>query len=67
MLVTVHDYFPHAVDIGPVSITPSASLTVTAGQAVNLQCSVVITPHPLPAGTSTPEFEWFLVKHSINL
>ena len=47
------------VTIGPVSgITPSTS-TVTAGQTVNLQCSVDITPHPLPANTSTPEFEWF--------
>ena len=47
------------VTIGPVSISPSTPVTVTAGQTVNLQCSVDITPHPLPAGTSTPEFEWF--------
>ena len=45
--------------IGSVSITLSAPLTVTAGQAVHLQCSVVITPNPLPAGTPTPVFEWF--------
>ena len=47
------------MDIGPVSITPSAPLTVTVGRTVNLQCSVDITPHPLPAGTLTPVFEWF--------
>ena len=46
--------------IGPVSgISPFTPATVTAGQTVNLQCSVDITPHPLPANTSTPEFEWF--------
>ena len=49
------------MDIGPVSISPSAPLTITAGGGgVDLQCSVDITPHPLPDGTSTPEFEWFL-------
>ena len=47
------------MDIGSVSITPSASLTAFAGQTVTLQCSVVITPHPLPANSATPEFEWF--------
>ena len=47
------------MDIDPVAITPSAPLTVFAGEAVNLRCSVVITPHPLPDGTSTPAFEWF--------
>ena len=47
------------MDIGPVSITPSAPVTVTTGQAVNLQCSVAINPHPLPVGESTPVFEWF--------
>ena len=49
-----------AVDIVPVSgISLSTPITVTAGETVKLQCSVDITPHPLPAGTSTPEFEWF--------
>ena len=47
------------VNIGPVSISPSTPVTVTAGETVNLQCSVDITPHSLPAGTSTPVFEWF--------
>ena len=47
------------VTIGPVSgISPSTPVTVTAGQTVNLQCSVDITPHPLPAGTAL-EFEWY--------
>ena len=41
-----------------MSISPSTPTTVTVGQSVYLQCSVDITPHPLPAGTSTPEFEW---------
>ena len=50
------------VNIGPVSISPSTPVTVTAGQTVNLQCSVDITPHPLPAGTSTPIFEWFFAQ-----
>ena len=56
-LCTLINFFL-AVDIGSVSITLSAS-TVTAGQTANLQCSVDITPHPLPAGTSSPVFEWF--------
>ena len=47
------------VNIGPVSISPSTPVTVTAGETVNLQCSVDVTPHSLPDGTSTPEFEWF--------
>ena len=45
------------VNISSVSI--SGPVTVTAGETVNLQCTVDITPYPLPAGTSTPEFEWF--------
>ena len=56
----------HAVDIGPVSITPSAPSTAPAGQTVDLQCSVVITPHPLPADTSTPVFEWFLDNQPLS-
>ena len=54
----MYSFLFHAVDIGPISIIPSAPL-VTSGQAVTLQCSVAITPHPLPDGTSTPVFEWF--------
>ena len=50
--------FIHTVDISLVSI--AGAITVTFGGTVNLQCLVDITPHPLPAGTSTPEFEWFL-------
>ena len=50
------------VDIGPVSISPSTPTTVTAGETVDLQCSVDITPHPLPENTSTPEFEWFFCQ-----
>ena len=48
-----------SVTIGPGSLSISHPITVTAGETVYLQCSVDITPHPLPAGTSTPEFEWF--------
>ena len=57
---TINVCFFHTVDIGQVSITPSVPLTVTAGQTVNLQCSVDVTPNPLPAGTPTPVFEWFI-------
>ena len=48
------------VNIGPASISPSTPVTVTstAGETVNLQCTVDITPHPLPAGTAL-EFEWY--------
>ena len=52
------------MDIGPVSISPSTPVTVTAGQTFNLQCSVVITPHPLPANTSIPEIEWLFGQTS---
>ena len=45
-----------------MSISPSTPVIVTAGETVNLQCSVDITPHPLPAGTSTPEFEWLFCQ-----
>ena len=47
------------MNISQVSISPAAPLYVTSGQTVNLQCSGGINPQPLPAGTSTPEFEWF--------
>ena len=48
------------MNIGSVSFSPSVPLTVTAGEAVNLRCSVVITPHPLPANAASPVLEWFL-------
>ena len=41
-----------------ISRSPSAPITVSVEDNVDLVCSVDITPHPLPAGTSTPEFEW---------
>ena len=47
----------NAVNIGPISISDSVAEIV--GGTINLQCSVDITPNPLPDGTSTPEFEWF--------
>ena len=47
------------VNISSVSISPSTPVTVTAGETINFQCLVDIFPHPLPAGTPTPEFEWF--------
>ena len=50
------------VTIGSVSISPTTLITVTPGETVNLQCTVDITPHPLPAGTSTPKFEWFFAQ-----
>ena len=43
------------VDVGPVTISPSGSITVTIGEPVTLQCSADITPQ----NTSSPEFEWF--------
>ena len=52
------------MNIGPVSISPSTPVTVTAGQTFNLQCSVVITPHPLPENTSAPEIEWLFGQAS---
>ena len=52
-------YTPLAVNIGTASISPSPLITLKEGDAIHLQCSVDIAPHPLPANTSTPELEWF--------
>ena len=49
-----------AVDIGEMTITPSAPAgTVTAGRMFTLNCSVDITPYPLPENVPPPSFEWF--------
>ena len=49
-----------AVDIGEMTITPSATAgTVTAGRMFTLNCSVGITPYPLPENVTPPSFEWF--------
>ena len=50
--------FSNPVNIGEVTISPSGP-TVTAGEPVTLECSVDITPNPLPQSTPSLEFEWF--------
>ena len=47
------------MNIDPVSISPLHSFIANDGDAINLQCSVDVTPYPLPVNTPTPEFEWF--------
>ena len=42
-----------------MTISPSGPITTTAGEPVTLQCSVDITPTPLPQNTPFPTFEWF--------
>ena len=49
----------NAVDIGAVTISPAGPITATIGNLVTLQCSVDITPSPLPQNTLFPTFEWF--------
>ena len=64
IMIIIIIIFLLTVDISSVSISPSTSVIVTAGEPINLQCLVDITPHPLPAGISTPEFEWFYGQSS---
>ena len=53
-------FLTHTVNISCVSISSrTINSTARPRETVYLQCSVDITPHPLPANTSTPEFEWF--------
>ena len=49
------DSFPYAVDIGPVTVSPGTSVTRVAGENLSLECSVEITPNPLPQNVPTPE------------
>ena len=48
--------FSNPVDIGPVTISPSGSITATIGALVTLQCSADITPN---SSLPSPTFEWF--------
>ena len=51
--------FSNPVNIGPVTISPSGSITATIGEPVTLQCSADITPNSLPESLPSPTFEWF--------
>ena len=46
------------MDIGTVTISPATS-TGTVGEPFAVECSVDITPNPLPQNVPTPSFEWF--------
>ena len=54
------------VDFTPISTSTPFNVRVTAGESISLPCYVDITPHPLPVGTSTPEFEWFFGPTSLT-
>ena len=62
----MHHAFYSAVDIGPIvinstsAITGSSDVTGIAGdQNVTIECSVDITPNPLPEDVPSPSFGWF--------
>ena len=55
------------VDIGEVSVSPASTTARTVGENFNLQCSVDITPNPLPENVPTPSFEWFFGSNNASL
>ena len=55
------------MDIGAVSVSPAGTTTTTVGENFNLQCSVDITPNPLPENVPTPSFEWFFGSNNASL
>ena len=53
-----NDHALYAVDIGTVTISPMTSVG-TVGGLFTLECSVDISPNPLPPSVPAPSFEWF--------
>ena len=47
------------MDIRNVSTNPS-QVNVSAGENVSVNCSVSISPYPLPRGVPHPMFEWLI-------
>ena len=50
-----------------MTITPSVPGTETAGKIFTLNCSVDITPNPLPEDVPSPSFEWFFGPTNTSL
>ena len=46
------------MDIGNVSTTPSGQVNKYVGENLTLECSVSISPYPLPSSVPFPMFEW---------
>ena len=59
----------HAVDIGAISVSGRDPSNANAEEicAFTLECSTVISPHPLPANVSYPSFEWFFGPTNTSL
>ena len=55
------------MDVGAISVSPGGTTTRTVGENFNLQCSVDITPNPLPENVPTPIFEWFFGSDNVSL
>lgn len=59
------------MDIGPegVSISsPIASPTIAiVGMNISLNCSIYITPYPLPKNVSYPTFQWFFGPENASI
>ena len=55
------------MNIGPVTISPGTSVTRGAGQNLNLECSVEITPNPLPQNVPSPTIEWFYDPNNASI
>ena len=57
----------HAMDIGPVTISPGTNVTRDAGENLSLECSVEITPNPLPQNVPHPTIDWFFGLNNASL
>ena len=49
------------------AVTISDPITATVGENIRLQCSVDITPTPLPQNTPFPTFDWYFGRTNTSL
>ena len=64
VIVNLH-CLPPSVDIGPVTITPSAvSNTAIVGTSFSLVCSTTVETQ---ADSPTPNFDWFFGPNNVSL
>ena len=57
----------YSVDISAVTISRSGTTITTLGEIFTLECSVDITPNPLPKAVFSPYFEWFFGLNNTSL
>ena len=50
-----------------MTISPGTSVIRDAGENLNLECSVEITPNPLPQNVPSPTIDWFFGPNNASL